>query len=272
LATLDLRSTISTAKSPNGTAKSPNASSPFGTVADAIGELSRGRPVIVFSSGLRKKGDTRVSGDLVIAAELANAHAIDLLTMEAGGFTYLALPAPVCDALELRPSSRRPLNSRSRPEMISIEARQGAASGDFAADRAATIAHAIDPATRAEDLVQPGHVFPLREAPGGLRERQGRTEAAVELTRLAGLIPAAVLSEVLDESGELADIAGLFDLAQRLDIWIVEVGQLVRHLSRRSGGSRTGHRINGSRRRSDAVSSYTKNHDEERCRFGRIEE
>ncbi|MDH4570957.1 3,4-dihydroxy-2-butanone-4-phosphate synthase [Pseudomonas sp. BN414] len=168
-------------------------------------------------------------GSLVIAAGRADAAAINFMAREARGLICLALTEERCKALGLELMVP---NSRARHGMgftLSIEARTGVSTGISAADRARTVAVAVDPASAASDLVQPGHIFPLRAQPGGVMQRAGHVEAACDLARLAGLMPAAVLVSILDEDGEPARGQALRDFAQRHSLPLGSVADLIHY-------------------------------------------
>ncbi|GLZ85730.1 3,4-dihydroxy-2-butanone 4-phosphate synthase [Metapseudomonas resinovorans] len=168
-------------------------------------------------------------GSLVIAAGRADAAAINFMAREARGLICLALTEERCNALGLELMVP---NSRARHGMgftLSIEARTGVSTGISAADRARTVAVAVDPASSAIDLVQPGHIFPLRAQPGGVMQRAGHVEAACDLARLAGLMPAAVLVSILDEDGEPARGQALRDFAQRHGLPLGSVADLIHY-------------------------------------------
>ncbi|WP_236211926.1 3,4-dihydroxy-2-butanone-4-phosphate synthase [Metapseudomonas otitidis] len=168
-------------------------------------------------------------GSLVIAAGHANAEAINFMARDARGLICLALTEERCRTLGLELMVP---HSRARHGMgftLSIEARSGVSTGISAADRARTIAVAVDPASVAADLVQPGHVFPLRAQPGGVMQRAGHAEAACDLARLAGLMPAAVLVGILDEQGEPARGQALRDFAQRHGLPLGSVADLIHY-------------------------------------------
>ena len=179
-------------------------------VPDACAELRAARMVL-----LRDGEGATASGYLLAAAEAVSAEEVNFMACEGRGLICLALSAERCAELGLERIPPRGLAEPSKEFTVSIEARDGVSTGISAADRARTIAVAADPASRPDDLRTPGHVFPLRARPGGLRERAGEAEAAVELLRLAGLRPAAVLCEVLDEDGRLARGAALERFQER---------------------------------------------------------
>jgi 3,4-dihydroxy-2-butanone 4-phosphate synthase len=193
-------------------------------VARAGDELAAGRMVL-----LRDDCERRGEGDLLIAAEFADAVAVNFMATEARGLVCLALSTERCARLGLEQiGNRGNASSLGDSAMVSIEARDGVTTGISAADRARTIAAAVDPASGPEDLVQPGHVFPLRARPGGVLERAGRTEAAVDLTADAGLRGAGVLCQVMRDDGRMATGEDLEVFAARHRIAILDVSDVVR--------------------------------------------
>jgi 3,4-dihydroxy-2-butanone 4-phosphate synthase len=193
-------------------------------VATALADLAAGRMVV-----LRDGADRGGEGDLLLAAERAGADEINFMAKEGRGLICLALAAQRADELGLTPMPSRGNSSLGEASMISIEAAEGITTGISAADRARTIAVAADPGSSGEDLVAPGHVFPLRAAPGGVLEREGRIEAAVDLATAAGLRPAAVLCQVLREDGRAAGAEDLDRFAASHGLAVVEVGDVVAH-------------------------------------------
>jgi 3,4-dihydroxy-2-butanone 4-phosphate synthase len=192
-------------------------------VARAAGELAAGRMVL-----LRDDRERGGEGDLLIAAEFADAAAVNFMTIEARGLVCLALSAERCEALGLEQiGPRGNSSSLGDSSMVSIEAREGVTTGISAGDRARTIAVAVDPSSGPDDLVQPGHVFPLRARRGGVLERPGRIEAAVELAGEAGLGGATVLCQVMREDGRMARDADLETFAARHGIAILTVSDVV---------------------------------------------
>jgi 3,4-dihydroxy 2-butanone 4-phosphate synthase/GTP cyclohydrolase II len=159
-------------------------------------------------------------GDLVMAASTVTAAGINLLAKHGRGLTSLALSAARVQALGLPPMAAS-WGPPRKPFTVSIEAREGVATGISAADRARTIRVAVDPDTRPGDLVSPGHVFPLRAHPRGLAGAQGRVESALALVARASRIEGAVLTEILDDQGDLARLPAVAALAARLQLpWI----------------------------------------------------
>src|SRR5229473_7407586 len=160
---------------------------PFAAIEDAVEDIREGRMVVVVDDPDREN-----EGDLVIAAQFATPEAINFMATHARGLICLSLTEERADELGLRPMTEHNEAPLGTAFTVSIEAREGVTTGISAADRSHTIQVAINQQTRPGDLVQPGHVFPLRAKPGGVLERIGQTEAAVDLARLAGLTPAGV--------------------------------------------------------------------------------
>jgi 3,4-dihydroxy 2-butanone 4-phosphate synthase/GTP cyclohydrolase II len=202
-------------------------SRPFDTIEDAIADIRAGRTVIVCDGEEREN-----EGDLVMAAQFATPDAVNFMAKEARGLICLALSAQRCDELGLRPMTRRNQALHETAFTVSIEARHGVSTGISAYDRAHTIQTAIDPASGAHDLVHPGHIFPLRARLGGVLERSGHTEAAVDLARLAGLAPAGVICEILNENGTMARVGDLIPYAQRHGLRMITVADLIAYRRR----------------------------------------
>src|SRR5205823_12618184 len=185
-------------------AVTPETRSPFATVEEAVEDIREGKFVVVVDDPDREN-----EGDLVIAAQLATPEAINFMAMHARGLICLCLTEERCDQLGLRPMTDHNEAPLRTAFTVSIEAREGVTTGISAHDRARTIQVAINPGTKPEDLVQPGHVFPLRAKPGGVLQRTGQTESAVDLARLAGLTPAGVVCEIMNEDGTMARVPDL---------------------------------------------------------------
>ena len=168
----------------------------FATIEEAIDEVRQGRMVVVVDDENREN-----EGDLTLAAQFATPEAINFMAKEGRGLICLALTPERCDELGLDLMAAKNESAFETPFTITIEARHGVTTGISAADRARTIQVAIDPSSGPRDVVQPGHVFPLKSRPGGVLERTGQTEAGVDLARLAGLNPAAVICEVMNDDG-----------------------------------------------------------------------
>lgn len=194
------------------------------TLAPALRALREGKMVV-----LRDGPERGFEGDVIVAAEFASPEHVNFMARQARGLVCLALCDERCEELGLVPIGRRGAVRRHPSYMVSIEAREGVSTGISAADRARTIAVATDPAYGPDDIVQPGHVFPLRARPGGVLERTGRTEAMVDLARLAGLRPAGVLCEIMRDDGHMARGEELEEFASEHGLATVAVADIVAH-------------------------------------------
>jgi 3,4-dihydroxy 2-butanone 4-phosphate synthase/GTP cyclohydrolase II len=168
-------------------------------------------------------------GDLVVAAERITPEAINFMATHARGLICLALTEDRCDELDLPLMVRDNTATFATAFTVSIEARGKVTTGISAADRAATVRAAIDPATRPEDLLRPGHVFPLRAKRGGVLKRTGHTEASIDLATLAGLYPGAVVCEIMNADGSMARVPDLVEYARHHGLVMITVTDLVRH-------------------------------------------
>ncbi|MFY9579674.1 MAG: bifunctional 3,4-dihydroxy-2-butanone-4-phosphate synthase/GTP cyclohydrolase II [Gaiellaceae bacterium] len=196
--------------------------SAFATIEEAIEDIRQGKFVVVVDAADREN-----EGDLTIAAQFATPEAVNFMTKEARGLICLCLGESRCDELGLRQMTDRNETPYGTAFTISVEAREGVTTGISAPDRSRTIQVAIDPSSRPDDLVQPGHVFPLRARDGGVLVRAGQTEAAVDLARLAGLIPAGVVCEVMNEDGTMARVPDLIPYCERHGLKLVTVADLI---------------------------------------------
>jgi 3,4-dihydroxy 2-butanone 4-phosphate synthase/GTP cyclohydrolase II len=198
--------------------------SSFGTIEQAIDDLRNGKIIIVADDEDREN-----EGDLVCAAELVTPETINYMTLHGRGLICLALTGERCDQLGLPQMTERNTEELATAFTVSIDAerRFGVTTGISASDRSTTIHVAINPATVPSDLRRPGHIFPLRARPGGVLQRVGQTEASVDLARLAGLVPAGVICEILNPDGTMARRADLHAMATRLGLTFVTVAQLV---------------------------------------------
>jgi 3,4-dihydroxy 2-butanone 4-phosphate synthase/GTP cyclohydrolase II len=201
---------------------STDVESRFSTIEEALEDIRRGRMVVVCDDESREN-----EGDLTMAAQFATPEAINFMAKEARGLICLALQPERCDELALDLMAAKNESPFQTAFTVSIEAREGVTTGISAADRARTIQVAIDPSSRPHDLVQPGHVFPLKAKDGGVLERAGQTEAAVDLARLAGLIPAGVICEVMNEDGTMARVRDLVPYCERHGLKMVTVADLI---------------------------------------------
>src|ERR1700750_3066941 len=198
--------------------------SAFASVEEAIAEIKAGRMVVVVDSPDREN-----EGDLTIAADHVTPEAINFMAKHARGLICLALEEGRCDDLGLYPMTNHNEAPLRTAFTVSVEARTGVSTGISAADRAHTIKVAIDPAAKPGDLVQPGHVFPLRARPHGVLERTGQTEASVDLARMAGFSPAGVICEVMNEDGTMARVPDLVGYCAEHGLKMITVADLIAH-------------------------------------------
>src|SRR3954468_8737620 len=198
----------------------------FGTVEQAIADIKSGKLIIVADDEDREN-----EGDLICAAELVTPEMINFMIKKAGGLICLPMTGERIDSLGLAPMAKMNLDEYRTAYTVSIDAapRFGVTTGISAADRARTIQVAVDPATVRGDLRRPGHVHPLRARHGGVLQRVGHTEAAVDLARLAGLYPAGVICEILNEDGTTMKRDDLARFAAGHGLTFVTVAQLVAH-------------------------------------------
>jgi 3,4-dihydroxy 2-butanone 4-phosphate synthase/GTP cyclohydrolase II len=197
---------------------------PFATIPEAIEEIRAGRMLVVVDDEDREN-----EGDLTIAAEKITPAVVNFMATHGRGLICLALTEQRCDELQLQPIA--PLNTSAFNTAFcqSIDAREGATTGISAADRSLTVQLAIDPKTKPGDLARPGHIFPLKAREGGVLVRAGQTEAAVDLARLAGLTPAGVICEIMNEDGTMARVPQLEEFCRRHDLKMISVAELIRY-------------------------------------------
>ena len=208
-------------------AKPRPPTSPFATIEEAIEDVRQGKFVIVVDAADREN-----EGDLTIAAQFATPEAINFMATHARGLICLSLTEERCDELALRQMADHNETPLQTAFTVSIEAREGVSTGISAQDRSHTIQVAIDPTKASGDLVQPGHVFPLRARDGGVLRRAGQTEAAVDLSRLAGLNPAGVVCEVMKDDGTMARVPDLVEFCERHSLKMITVADLIEHRRR----------------------------------------
>ncbi|GAB6855233.1 bifunctional 3,4-dihydroxy-2-butanone-4-phosphate synthase/GTP cyclohydrolase II [Asaia astilbis] len=195
--------------------------SPSSRLTDAIAALREGRMVMMVDDEKREN-----EGDLVIAAQFATADAVNFMATHARGLICLPLEAEQLDRLDLPMMPRRGFDPRGTAFTVSIEATTGITTGISAADRARTIQLAGHPDARPEDISTPGHIFPLRAHPEGTVARDGHTEGAIDLARLAGLHPAAVICEVMSADGTMARLPELQGFAARHDLPVITIEEI----------------------------------------------
>src|SRR5579859_2552486 len=197
---------------------------PFTDVETAVSEVRAGRMIVVVDDEDREN-----EGDLTIAAEFATPEAINFMAKYGRGLICLALTEDRLDYLRLGMMTAHNTSQYGTAFTESVDARDGITTGISAYDRARTIKVAIDPASRPSDLVKPGHTFPLRARKGGVLMRAGQTEAAVDLARMAGLIPAGVICEIMKEDGTMARVSDLIDFCKQHDLKMLTVAELIRY-------------------------------------------
>jgi 3,4-dihydroxy 2-butanone 4-phosphate synthase/GTP cyclohydrolase II len=201
-----------------------HTTTPFAPIEEAIEQFRQGRMVIIVDDEDREN-----EGDLAIAAEKVTPVAINFMARFGRGLICLAMTEERCRQLELPLMVEDNTSPFGTAFTISIEARGKITTGISAADRAATIQTAIDPATRPEDLLRPGHVFPLRARRGGVLKRAGQTEASVDLASLAGLRPAGVICEIMNDDGTMARVPDLTKFAREHGLLMLTVADLIRY-------------------------------------------
>ncbi|HEY7953543.1 MAG TPA: bifunctional 3,4-dihydroxy-2-butanone-4-phosphate synthase/GTP cyclohydrolase II, partial [Solirubrobacteraceae bacterium] len=200
---------------------------PFATIEEALEEIRQGKMVVVCDDEDREN-----EGDVVMAAQFVTPEAINFMAKEARGWICLALTPERCDELGLELMTAKNESALQTPFTVTIEAREGVTTGVSAHDRAHTMQVAIDPSSEPDDLVQPGHVNPLKAKKGGVLERTGHTEASVDLARLAGLIPAGVICEVMNEDGSMARVGDLTEYCERHGLKMVTIADLIAYRRR----------------------------------------
>jgi len=196
-------------------------------IEEALEDLRQGRFLVIVDDEAREN-----EGDLCVAAERVTPDAINFMARHGRGLICVAMTGERLDRLQLPAMVQENTSPLGTAFTVSVEARRGVTTGISAADRAATVRALIDPATQPEDLVRPGHTFPLRAREGGVLVRAGQTEASVDLARLAGLTPAAVICEIMDEDGTMARLPRLERFAAEHGIRIVTVADLIAHRRR----------------------------------------
>jgi len=198
--------------------------SAFSTIEAALEDIQAGRMVIVVDDENREN-----EGDLTIAAEKITPEAVNFMARHGRGLICMPMTEQRLDELQVPLMVSDNSSVHGTAFCVSIEAKQGVSTGISAGDRARTVLAAIDPRTRPADLARPGHMFPLRARPGGVLARAGQTEAAVDLARIAGLYPAGVICEVMNDDGSMARVQDLVGFAAAHDLKIITVADLIRY-------------------------------------------
>jgi len=200
----------------------------FNTIEEAIADFRDGKFLIAVDDEDREN-----EGDFCLAAEKVAPEKINFMAKHGRGLICVAMPPERLEALDLHPMVPDNTARLGTSFTVSVDAKRNTTTGISAHDRAETILQLIAPATKPNDLARPGHIFPLRAQPGGVLTRSGHTEAVVDLARLAGLYPAGVLCEIMDEDGSMARVPRLMQLAEQFDIKIVTIRDLIEYRRRK---------------------------------------
>ena len=200
----------------------------FDSIQSAIADIKRGRMVILVDDEDREN-----EGDFVMAADRVTPEAINFMATHGRGLICVALTPDRVEELQLPPMVTENTAAFGTAFTVSVDARRGITTGISAKDRAVTIQAAINPQTKPSDLARPGHIFPLRADKGGVLKRAGQTEGSVDLARLAGLKPAGVLCEIMNEDGTMARVPQLQEIAQRLTLKIITIKDLIEYRMQR---------------------------------------
>ena len=194
----------------------------FHTIEEAIEDIKAGKMVVLIDDEDREN-----EGDLTIAAEKITPQAINFMAKYGRGLICLSLTPKIVEKLQLPMMAETNTSSFGTPFTVSIEAKKGVTTGISAADRAKTIKTAIDPKTKPNDIATPGHIFPLRAQGGGVLKRAGQTEGSVDLARFAGLTPAGVICEIMNDDGTMARVPELAKFARKHDLKMVTIKDLI---------------------------------------------
>jgi 3,4-dihydroxy 2-butanone 4-phosphate synthase/GTP cyclohydrolase II len=197
---------------------------PFTDVPDALEEIRAGRMIVVVDDEDREN-----EGDLTLAAEKVTPEAINFMAKYGRGLVCLAMTEERLDHLRIGPMTAENTSQYGTAFCEAIDARTGVTTGISAYDRARTIQVAIDPATKPSDLARPGHVFPLRARKGGVLVRAGQTEASVDLARLAGMVPAGIICEIMKDDGSMARVPDLVEFCREHKLKMLTVAEIIRH-------------------------------------------
>ncbi len=199
----------------------------FNTIDEAIDDIAKGKLVILVDDEDREN-----EGDLCMAAEKVTPEAINFMARYGRGLICLSLTPERVEELKLPMMTEDNTSPFGTAFTVSIEAKKGVTTGISAADRATTIRTAIAPDTKPEDLVRPGHVFPLKARPGGVLQRAGQTEGSVDLSRLSGLYPAGVICEIMNDDGTMARVPELIEFAKKQNLKTVTIKDLIKYRMR----------------------------------------
>jgi 3,4-dihydroxy 2-butanone 4-phosphate synthase/GTP cyclohydrolase II len=194
----------------------------FLTVEEAVERIGRGEQIIVVDDEDREN-----EGDLIMAADKVTPEAVNFMARYGRGLICVSLTPSRCDELDLQPMVQKNTSFHDTAFTVSVEVREGTTTGISAHDRAATVKALVDPGNGPDDFVRPGHMFPLRARRGGVLKRAGHTEASVDLARMAGLTPAGVLCEVMDDDGQMARLARLMEIAEEHGLGVLTVADLI---------------------------------------------
>ncbi|MBM4067305.1 MAG: 3,4-dihydroxy-2-butanone-4-phosphate synthase, partial [Planctomycetes bacterium] len=196
----------------------------FNTIQEVVEDLKQGKMIILVDDANREN-----EGDITIAAEKVTPEAINFMLTHARGILCLSINPERAEALELYPMVSHNTSNFQTPFTVSIDARDGITTGVSSKDRATTILAAIDDKTKPEDLVRPGHIFPLKAQRGGVLVRTGHTEGAVDLARIAGLKPAAVICEIMTEDGNMAKLPELRKFAEKHHLKVCTIADIIKY-------------------------------------------
>lgn len=196
----------------------------FNTIPEAIEDLKAGKFVIVVDDEDREN-----EGDLIMAAEKVTPETVNFFATHGRGLICVCMPLERIETLQLHPMVEHNTAKHGTRFTVSVDAVKGTTTGISAYDRAVTIKALVDPDTKPEDLARPGHIFPIRATRGGVLARVGHTEASVDLARLAALQPIAVLCEVMDEDGTMARVPKLYEMAQKYNLKLINIGDLIEY-------------------------------------------
>ena len=207
---------------PDGEPRDPSVQ--LASIPAVLEDLKAGKMIVLVDDEDREN-----EGDLVMFAEKITAEGVNFMARFGRGLICLPMDKEIADRLELPPQVERNESPMGTAFTVSIEARTGVTTGISAADRARTIQVAADPQSTARDLVRPGHIFPLRAHNGGVLRRAGQTEGAVDLAKLAGCRPIAVICEIMNDDGTMARMPDLVEFAREHDLKIVTIKDLIQH-------------------------------------------